>query len=82
MTSQLPRFWCLFLSCQQQKNTANGTVVTSLRSSLLRDDFKYISKQRSLCMMSLDIREKLLQEFHCMNSSSIQYARQYNPFLI
>ena len=31
MTSQLPRFRCLFLSCQQQKNTE--------RSFLFRDDF-------------------------------------------
>ena len=37
--SQLPHFWCLFLSCQQQKNTENGAAVTSLRSSLFRDDF-------------------------------------------
>ena len=37
MTSQLPRFWCLFLSCQQQKNTGNGAAVTSLRSFLFRD---------------------------------------------
>ena len=31
MMSQLPRFLCLFLSCQQQKNTENGAAVTSLR---------------------------------------------------
>ena len=37
--SQLPRFWCLFLSCQQQKNTENGAAVTSDRSFLFRDDF-------------------------------------------
>ena len=30
MTSQLHRFRCLFLSCQQQKNTENGAAVTSL----------------------------------------------------
>ena len=42
MTSQLPRFWCLFLSCQQQKNTENGAAVTSLRSFLFHDDFTYI----------------------------------------
>ena len=40
MTSQLPHFWCLFLSCQQQKNTENGAAVTSLRSFLLRDNFR------------------------------------------
>ena len=39
MTSQLPRFWCLYLSCQQQKNTKNGAAVKSLRSFLFRDDF-------------------------------------------
>ena len=43
MTSQLPRFRCLFLSCQQQKNTKNGAAVTSLRSFLFRDDFKVIT---------------------------------------
>ena len=37
--SQLPRFQCLFLSCQQKKNTENGAAVTSLRSFLFRDDF-------------------------------------------
>ena len=31
MTSQLPRFRCLFLSCQQQKNIENGAAVTSLK---------------------------------------------------
>ena len=41
MTSQLPRFWCLFLSSQQQKKTTeNGAAVTSLRSFLFRDDFR------------------------------------------
>ena len=47
MTSQLPRFRCLFLSCQQQKNTKNGAVVTSLRSFLFHDDFRIISRARS-----------------------------------
>ena len=42
MTSQLSRFRCLFLSCQQQKNTENGAAVTSLRSFLFRDDFTYM----------------------------------------
>ena len=40
MTSQLPRFWCLFLSCQQEKNTENWAAVMSLRSFLFRDDFR------------------------------------------
>ena len=39
MTSQLPCFGCLFLSCKQQKNTENRAAVTSLRSFLFRDDF-------------------------------------------
>ena len=39
MTSQLPRFRCIFLICQQQKNTKNGAAVTSLRSFLFCDDF-------------------------------------------
>ena len=40
MSSQLPLFWCLFLSYQLQKNpTKNGAAVTSLRSFLFRDDF-------------------------------------------
>ena len=39
MTSQLPCFRCLFLSCQQQKNIENGAAVTSLRSFLFREDF-------------------------------------------
>ena len=39
MTSQLYHFRCLFLSCQQQKNTKNGAAVTSLRSFVFRDDF-------------------------------------------
>ena len=42
MTSQLPSFWCLFLSCQQQKNTENGAAVTSF---LFRDDFKRIKRR-------------------------------------
>ena len=37
--SLLPSFRCLFLSCQQQKNTEKGAAVTSLRSFLFRDDF-------------------------------------------
>ena len=42
MTSQLPCFCCLFLSCQQQKNpTKIGAAVTSLRSFLFRDNFRY-----------------------------------------
>ena len=40
MTSQLPCFGCLFLSCQQQKNTKNGAAVTSLRSFLFHEDFR------------------------------------------
>ena len=40
MTSQLPRFWFLFLSYQLQKNIENGTAVTSLRPFLFRDDFR------------------------------------------
>ena len=40
MTSQLPCFQCLFLSCQQQKNpTKNRAAVTSLRSFLFLDNF-------------------------------------------
>ena len=39
MTSQLPHFWSLFLSYQQQKNIENGAALTSLRSFLFRDDF-------------------------------------------
>ena len=42
MTSQLPGFWCLFLSCQQQKNTKNRAAVTSLRSFLFCDDFSLL----------------------------------------
>ena len=59
MTSQLPRFWCLFLSCQQQKNIKNGTAVTSLRSFLFRDDFsrpfgKYtLRKEKSLTIIDV-----------------------------
>ena len=33
MTSQLPHFRFLFLSCQQQNNTENGAAVTSLGPS-------------------------------------------------
>ena len=33
MTSELPRFWSLFLSCQQQKNIKKGAAVTSLSPS-------------------------------------------------
>ena len=40
MTSQLPCFWCLFLSCQQQKDSENGAAVTSFRSFLFRDNFR------------------------------------------
>ena len=39
MTSQLPNFLCLFLSCQQQINTENEAAVTSLRSFLFCDNF-------------------------------------------
>ena len=43
MTSQLPRFLCLFLTCRQQKkHKKNGAAVTSLGSSLFRDDFTYM----------------------------------------
>ena len=38
MTSQLPRFWCIFLSCQQQKKRRKWGS-WSLRSFLFRDDF-------------------------------------------
>ena len=49
MTSQLPHFWCLFLSCQQQKkNTEKGAVVTSLRSFLFCDDFTSFQKMCSI----------------------------------
>ena len=40
MTSQLPRFQCLFLGYQQQKKTKNRAAVTSLRSFLFHDNFK------------------------------------------
>ena len=40
--SQLPCFWCLFLSCQQQKTTQNRTTVTSVRSFLFYDDFRML----------------------------------------
>ena len=39
MTSQLPHFRCLVLSCKQQQTTENGAAVTSLGSFLFRDDF-------------------------------------------
>ena len=39
MTLQLPHFWCLFLSCQQLKNTENWAAVTSLGSFLFCDNF-------------------------------------------
>ena len=39
MTSQLPHFRCLFLSCQQQKNSENWAAVTLLMSFLFRDNF-------------------------------------------
>ena len=39
MTSQLPRFWCLFLSCRKQKNTEKWADVTSLRSFLFCQGF-------------------------------------------
>ena len=42
MTSQLPSFWCLFLSYQLQKNTEKWAAVTSLRPFLFRDDFNVI----------------------------------------
>ena len=50
MTSQLPGFWCLFLSCQQQKNTKNRAAVTSLGPSysvttLLVEPFNSIFNQ-------------------------------------
>ena len=44
MTSQLPHFMCLFLSCQQQKNTENGVAVMTLRSFLFCDDFSRTTK--------------------------------------
>ena len=43
MTSQLPHFWCLFLSSQQQKNIKNRTAVMSLKSILFRDNFSHNS---------------------------------------
>jgi hypothetical protein len=45
MTSQMPRFWCIFLSCQQQKkNTEIRAAVTSLRSFLFCDNFSMSGK--------------------------------------
>ena len=44
MMSQLPRFRCLYLSCQQQKNTKNGAAVTSLMSFVFCDDFSNVAR--------------------------------------
>ena len=57
MTSQLPLFRCLFLSCQQQKNTKNKAAETSLRSFLFCDDFSIYSQ-----MYKSPKKEK---EFNC-----------------
>ena len=46
MTSQLPRFWCPFLSCQQQKPTKNGVAVKSSSSFLFCDNFSYHPRER------------------------------------
>ena len=43
MTSQLTRFWGLFLSYRQLKNTKKGAVVTSLRFFLFCDDFNLVN---------------------------------------
>ena len=51
MTSQLPHFWCLFLSYQLQKNTENGAAVTSLRSFLFRDEFR---RKMLLCVVKFN----------------------------
>ena len=82
MTSQLPRFRCLFLSCQQQKNTENGAAVTSLRSFLFRDDF--IGFLVSLCLIDymtgqqnsdpLSISQPIAELF----CDLLKYLRSYN----
>ena len=74
MMSQLPCFRCLFVSCQQQKNTKNGAAVTSLRSFLFPDDF---NKVKNVCeffgddggfqLLDLIIRE-LKSHMTCYNS--------------
>ena len=59
MTSQLPCFWCLFFSCQQQKKTnENGAAVTSLRSFLFRDDFSLNETQIVLDRESMPKRRR------------------------
>ena len=51
MTLQLPSFGCLFLSCQQQKDTKNRAAVTSLRSFLFYDNFSKHQNQYMGCRL-------------------------------
>ena len=59
MTSQLPHFWCLFLSYQLQKNTENGAAVTSLRPFLFRNDFNRFVKSYQFASEVLELQTSL-----------------------
>ena len=63
MTSQLPNFWCLFLSYQLQKNThQNGAAVRSLRPFLFRDNFINFKTKREISSKFVASSECILNQ--------------------
>ena len=78
MTSQLPRFQCLFLSCQQQKNTKNGAAVMSLRSFLFRDDFSHKLMQLQTEKLVMKLLSRTKTNVFEKNSNLMKLSNKYS----
>ena len=78
MTSQLPRFWCLFLSCQQQTNTKNGAAVMSLRSFLFRDDFSHKLMQLQTEKLVMKLLSRTKTNVFEKNSNLMKLSNKYS----
>ena len=78
MTSQLPRFRCLFLSCQQQKNTKNGAAVMSLRSFLFRDDFSHKLMQLQTEKLVMKLLSRTKTNVFEKNSNLMKLSNKYS----